>query len=409
MHGSITALAHRRACMHEREHEHAAGFFINCGSKKESTINGFKWLTDDGFVGEGNRSEIATPGVAPVLASLRYFPYPAARKSCYIFPVAKGSTYLVRTTYYYGAFDGGSSPPVFDQIVSGTRWSAVNTSADYARGLASYYEIIVGATGKTLSVCVARNAATAPSASPFISAVEVESVDDSVYNTTDFSAYALATVARHRFGGPGPILSYPDDPFNRYWESFDDGGKNPVVQSHGKVDPSEFWNLPPAAAFVSGLTASRGKQLALQWPAADLPSGGYYVALYFQDYRTPSPYSWRVFDVAVNGKIFYKGLNVSAAGVTVYATNWPLGGKTEITLTPEEGSPVGPVINAGEVLQLVPLEGRTVTRDVIAMEEVARKLSKVPSDWRGDPCLPKGNSWTGVTCSEGKLVRVVSL
>ena len=85
--------------------------------------------------------------------------------------------------------------------------------------------------------------------------------------------------------------------------------------------------------------------------------------LYFQDNRTPSPYSWRVFNVSVNGKNFFSNLNVTTKGVTVYSSMWPLSGQTEISLSPADGMPVGPVINAGEVLQILALGGRTLSRD----------------------------------------------
>lgn len=104
----------------------------------------------------------------------------------------------MRTTYYYGGFDGGDEPPVFDQIVEGTKWGVVNTTEDYANGLGSYYEVVVMALGKTLSLCLARNQHT--KSSPFISALEVEYMDDSLYNSTDFRKYALITVARTNFG-----------------------------------------------------------------------------------------------------------------------------------------------------------------------------------------------------------------
>lgn len=109
----------------------------------------------------------------------------------------------MRTIYYYGGFDGGKEPPVFDQIIGGTKWSIVNTTEDYANGLTSFYEIIVVAPTKTLSVCLARNTHTA--SSPFISAIEVITVDDSMYNSTDFANYALVTVARGAFGNEDSI------------------------------------------------------------------------------------------------------------------------------------------------------------------------------------------------------------
>ncbi|RVW49848.1 putative LRR receptor-like serine/threonine-protein kinase [Vitis vinifera] len=120
-----------------------------------------------------------------------------AKKYCYVIPVIKGGKYLIRTTYYYGGFDGGNEPPVFEQIIDGTKWGIVNTTEDYAKGLTSYYEIVVAAMGKTLSVCLARNGKTV--SSPFITALELENMEASVYNSTDFTKYALNVVARHSF------------------------------------------------------------------------------------------------------------------------------------------------------------------------------------------------------------------
>lgn len=382
------------------------GYFINCGASKEETIGGIQWITDREFISAGNAAEIKVSGVVPMLSRVRHFPDKSARKYCFVIPIHKQGKYLVRTTYYYGGFDGGSEPPVFDQIIEGTKWSTVDTRANYANGLTSYYEIIVVAHGKSLSVCLARKNQTVIS-NPFISALELVNLEDSMYNSTNFSKYALSTIARHCFGHSDRIMSYPDDPFNRYWEPFKD--ENPVVECHSNVSSKDFWNLPPAKAMQKALTTSRGKELVVKWPAMALPGASYYVALYFQDNRTPSPFSWRTFDVSVNGKDFYKGLNVSTAGVMVFGRQWPLSGQTQITLTPHGSSPVGPLINAAEILQVVPLGGRTLTRDVIAMEELARRFNNPPPDWRGDPCLPSSNSWTGVYCMGSDTARVVKL
>lgn len=134
----------------------------------------------------------------PILRDLRFFPDKSARKYCYVIPVIKGGKYLVRTSYYFGGFDGGTVPPVFDQIIDGTKWGTVNTTEDYAKGLTSYYELVVAAMGKTMSVCLARNSQTI--SNPFISLLEVEYLDDSVYNPTNFKKYALGTVSRATFG-----------------------------------------------------------------------------------------------------------------------------------------------------------------------------------------------------------------
>ncbi|KAE9597263.1 putative non-specific serine/threonine protein kinase [Lupinus albus] len=382
------------------------GYFIDCGGTKEITVDNILYISDGNYINVGNTTIINEPNILPTLTTLRYFPDTSAKKYCYSLPVIKGSKYIVKTIYYYGGFDGGKQPPVFDQIIEGTRWNIVNTTNDYAKGLSSYYEVVVKSSGKTLNVCLARNEDTG-SSSPFISTLEVKSLDDSLYNPIDFTKYALVTAARHTFGGED-ILSYPDDKFDRMWQPFKD--QNPIVGSHSNITSSDFWNLPPTIAFINGITTSRGKKLEIQWPPVFLPSTYYYISLYFQDNRSPSPYSWRVFDVSINDHTFFKGLNATAKGITVYSAQWPLSGQTKLTLTPADGEPVGPVINAGEVFQILPLAGRTLTRDVIVMEDLARSLQNPPSDWNGDPCLPKRNSWTGVSCSYNDLIaRVTTL
>ncbi|CAJ1939449.1 unnamed protein product [Sphenostylis stenocarpa] len=175
------------------------GYYIDCGGSKEVTVDNLKYVPDGSYIKVGNITPINKPGLLPILSTLRYFPDASARKYCYSLPVLKGSKYLVKTVYYYGGFDGGKQPPVFDQIIEGTRWSVVNTTEDYAKGLSSYFDITVVPSGKTLSVCLARNEHTGNS-SPFISALEVRNLDASLYNPTDFSKYALVTVARSAFG-----------------------------------------------------------------------------------------------------------------------------------------------------------------------------------------------------------------
>ncbi|KAL0384207.1 UNVERIFIED_CONTAM: protein disulfide-isomerase SCO2 [Sesamum radiatum] len=383
------------------------GYLLNCGADEEAVEGPLKYVPDDYFISTGNKTTLSRTDILPRLRTLRFFPNAKARKFCYSFSVVKEGKYLVKTIYFYGGFDGGKEPPVFDQIIDGAKWGIVNTTEDYANGGSSFYETIVVARNKILSVCLARNQHTAAGSSPFISSVEVYLIDDSVYNSTNFNEYLLVTVARSRFGTDGEVISFPEDDFNRYWEPFKDD--NPFVSSQSNVTTSTFWNLPPPEAFKSAITTSRGKDLTVKWPPFSLPSGRYYIALYFQDNRTPSPYSWRLFDVYVNGAKFFQNINVTESGQSVVGTEWPLSGQTEISLVPTNNKTVGPLINAGEVLLMLPCGGKTITRDVVAIEQFRKVLTNVPEDWTGDPCLPKENSWTGVSCSDTAPVRILSL
>ncbi|CAN6444866.1 unnamed protein product [Victoria cruziana] len=381
------------------------GLLINCGSSHSNDSNGMRWVPDSRFITTGSSASLRRPGIDSIFSTLRYFPGRSVRKSCFVLPVSRSVRYLVRTAYFYGGFDSGNVPPVFDQIVEGTFWSTVNTSSDYAMNRPSFYELILAATGKTISVCVARNNKTITY--PFISAIELIRLEGSVYNSTDFGKHALSTVARHAFGYGGKTIRFPDDQFDRFWHQFPDAHQSFSTTSN--VSVTGFWNIPPSKVFDTGLMEMEGKKIELQWPSIALQNSSYYIALYFRHHQVPGSPPWRVFNVSINNVEFYRNLNVTPGGEAVFATRWPLFNFTSILLSTSAQSSVGPVINAGEILQIVKLGGRTLTRDVTALEALKNSMVNPPSDWSGDPCLPRESSWTGVTCYEGRRVRVVLL
>ncbi|CAA3032475.1 Hypothetical predicted protein [Olea europaea subsp. europaea] len=382
---------------------------INCGSTEKSTIDGVEWLPDTGYISSGTPKNVTTKDLLRTLATVRTFPLKnnLFKKFCYEIPVVPDRTtkYMVRTAYFYGEIGGYSNPrpPVFDQIVDGTLWAVVNTTEDYMNGNFIYYEGIFKPTGKNLSVCLAANTYT--DSDPFISSLEVVPLWDQLYNSTDFHTYALSLVARHSFGFRGSIIKYPDDQFDRYWVPF--GESNSPSLSSENVSVPGIWNLPPVRVFQTRLTKEQPEPLLLMWPPAYLPNSTYYVALYFADDRVST--SSRMFDITINGITYYNNLSVTPAGVVVFANQWPLSGLTNIALTPSTGSSIGPLINAGEVFQVLTVGGKTLARDVVAMEGLKKSFQNPPVDWNGDPCLPRQYSWTGVTCSEGPRIRIVTL
>lgn len=181
--------------------------FIDCGATVASEINGVLWQPDASYISSGTSKNVATsPDFLPALASMRTFPLKdnLFKKFCYEIQVDRTKKHLIRTTYYYGSVSGNVSPPVFDQIVDGTWWSVVNTSADYVRGDLTRYEGVFMPTGNNLSVCLSANMYT--DSDPFISALEVVPLLDQLYNSTDFRYHALSLVARHSFGHNGPMI-----------------------------------------------------------------------------------------------------------------------------------------------------------------------------------------------------------
>ncbi|MCL7036204.1 hypothetical protein MKW94_020062 [Papaver nudicaule] len=394
------------------QHPPPQGTFIDCGASSTTNTSGFQeWELDFNFISSGvSRTLNPIPDSLPVnLRTLRSFPLGdgSRKKFCYDVPVVRQAKYLVRASYFYGGINGNDFPPVFDQIIDGTVWGIVNTTDDFTNGIASYYEGVFVARIKTMSVCVAINTYT--ESDPFINALELIQLDESVYNTTDFANFGLSLVSRNSFGYPQTLIRYPDDPFDRMWEPSGESYSTP--KSVKDIDVAGFWNLPPLNVFETALTTEQANpvKLDLQWPATSLPNSTYYIALYFADGRNSSLGSSRVFDITFNGIQYYQNLNATTAGAAVFASRWPLSGRNTISLIPVDGSIVGPLINAGEIFNLLALGGRTLTRDATAMEYLKSGFQNHPVDWNGDPCRPREYAWTGVTCSEGPRVRVISL
>jgi hypothetical protein len=157
-------------------------------------------------------------------------------------------------------------------------------------------------------------------------------------------------------------VRYPNDSFDRYWQPFPDNKH--AVSSTQNVTSADFWNLPPPDVFNTAFVAEKDAPLVLQWPPVALQNDSYYVSLYFAD---TLPDNSRTFDVYINDYLFFKDLNVTSAGLSVFATQWILSGLTTIILKPTSPSALPPLINAGEVFGLFPVGRLTHARDGIAV------------------------------------------
>lgn len=174
-------------------------YLLDCGAAASTTDSrGLEWLPDGGYVTGGEPHQLPDQGLLdPALATRRDFPHEPGKKFCYELPVDRNRRYLLRPTFFYGA--SSPPPPVFDLIVDGTFWTAVNTTDDVLAGSASYYEAVFGASGRNMSFCLGVNP-DYTSAGPFINALQVIQLHDSVYNATNFTTSAMGLIARTKFG-----------------------------------------------------------------------------------------------------------------------------------------------------------------------------------------------------------------
>jgi hypothetical protein len=163
---------------------------INCGSSKSFIDeNNIKWSGDYDYIQNGVPQEVYL-GSSP-LSTLRFFP--TRKKNCYSIKVPKGEKVLARASFYYGNYDNKFSPPIFDLQFDGNYWATVNTSNYYYVD----YEAIYVTKGNFTSICVAQ---TKPNQLPFISSLEIRSLDPTMYSHVD-SNHALILQWRYAFGG----------------------------------------------------------------------------------------------------------------------------------------------------------------------------------------------------------------
>ena len=171
---------------------------IDCGASGFTVdLNGIAWTPDDTLVSNGVSQVVqSSNSVSMVMDTLRVFT--SRKKNCYsLGPITKGQKVLLRASFNYGNYDRLSNPPTFDLHFDGNFWTTVETTGSGV----IYYETTYVAKGDAVSVCVAQ---TKPGQFPFISALELRSLEQDVYSELDENR-ALFLIARLSYGASKPL------------------------------------------------------------------------------------------------------------------------------------------------------------------------------------------------------------
>ncbi|KAJ6883632.1 LOW QUALITY PROTEIN: hypothetical protein NC652_030769 [Populus alba x Populus x berolinensis] len=175
----------------------------------EAVINEIKSYTDENSItwrgDDDSFSEVlqSSNTVSHVMSTLRVF---TSRKKNFYFIIVDKGPLLVRASFYYGNYDRKLSPPSFDLLIDGNHWTKVITSLDQL----VYYEVVYVVESDATSICLAQ---TQPDQFPFISALEVRSLDPKIYVDPK---YALFVRSRFAYGASATVRC-PDDVYDRIW------------------------------------------------------------------------------------------------------------------------------------------------------------------------------------------------
>ncbi|XP_026397094.1 probable LRR receptor-like serine/threonine-protein kinase At1g05700 [Papaver somniferum] len=416
---------------------------IDCGSsslKPYTDDNSIVWVGDDPYIrsGETHKVMIDAPDVeawdSRVMSSLRAFP--TRKKNCYSIDIdkkAQDSTtverVLVRASFYYGNYDNKLNPPTFNLQFNGNSWSQIITDQDDI----IYTEMIYSLNnGNNINICLAQ---TEPDNIPFISALEVRSVDRSSYHYVD-STYPLFFFERIAFGA-NTTIRYPEDTYDRIWGPVDTNSRVRSNSLYRNVNIDDAKTLEGLSSELTQLIEVK-KSNTSSPPVymspknfdnppkvlreTHLSSFGNMAHTGVSDPKVPVHYNAffaevhrlnatqkRSFYILVNNKLHTsirpKGAvipphrgdidEVHIFNVTSSATN----SSYSIDFVPTNDSTLPPLINA--------LEGYTIgdklvqgtnSDDVNSLSLLQKSFVQL-RDWNGDPCLPSPYTWDWVACN----------
>ncbi|KAK6926882.1 Malectin-like domain, partial [Dillenia turbinata] len=376
---------------------------IDCGtSNKITDAAGRKWVGDGAYIQSGESYTAKNGQDSTILSTLRVFK--SKKKNCYNIPGFQGLKVLLRAFFYYGNYDSNSSPPSFDLFFDGNKWTTVQTINDDW----IYFEIIYVTKRQNISVCLAQ---VNPNQFPFISALEVWSLDSNMYNQID-SSHALVLNQRLAYGS-SQLIRYPTDPYNRNWKAFRGNGLVSVSNSASSVDVTQTKDVVPPAVMLNAVTTPN-TSFKFFYHTSSLPSTQevpIYLNMYFTEVQDLKPSSdLRRFNVMVDNEvkdvvnpIYQTALETTNADITASSN-------TQIVLAATSDSTLPPLVSGLELFIISdPLSNSTTnTTDVEGLASLQEGFP-VLKEWSGDPCLPAEYPWDWVNCNNETTPRVTSL
>ncbi|CAK9164208.1 unnamed protein product [Ilex paraguariensis] len=376
---------------------------IDCGASDVYTDeNSIGWRGDNDIIQNGvSRVVLQNNSISHVMDTLRVFT--TRKKNCYSINVNNSSRVLVRTSFFYGNYDNKSTPPTFDLLFDGNYWDTVETLIDDYY----YYEIIYVVKGKTINVCVAQ---TKPDQFPFISALEVRSLDWSMYPYVD-SSYALNLNTRNAYGSIANVR-YRDDLYDRIWESDMAGeGLINVSSNVSSVNVDPYGTDRPPQKVLQNAIACPNTSVSLVLDTSFPPHEvSIHINWHFSEVTRLNSTQKRSFMIFIDDQPFSDVIIPTYANVTeMVASNVTVSANTTFSLVPTNDSTLPPLIHAMEVFYISdPISDGTNSKDVEGLNSLQSKFH-VLQGWGGDPCLPAPYNWDWINCSSDATPRVTAL
>ncbi|KAK3013135.1 hypothetical protein RJ639_008558 [Escallonia herrerae] len=387
---------------------------IDCGGTSNYTdqSTGLAWIPDTEITGQEKSAEVENPK-GNLLRYQRRRDFPTdGKKYCYTLSTEKRRRYLVRATFLYGSSTNETTYPKFQLYLDATKWSTV-TIQDASRVYSK--EMIIRAPSDSIDVCLC----CATTGSPFISTLELRPLNLSMYANDYEDEFYLKVAARVNFGALiKEAIRYPDDPYDRIWDSDLDKRPNYLVGvAPGTVRINTTKNIntntreyPPVKVMQTAVVGTQNR-LTYRLNLEDFPANARAYAFFAEiedlgvnetrKFKMEQPYipdySNAVVNIAENANGSYTLYEPSYMNVTLDFV-------LSFSFVKTRDSTQGPLLNAMEINKYVQIAMKTDWQEVT----ILHALRSIPTgsnrlDEAGDPCVPV--PWEWVTCSSTEPPR----
>ncbi|KAL4625943.1 hypothetical protein ACB092_05G060300 [Castanea dentata] len=366
---------------------------IDCGSNEDYIDEQTKipYISDKELIDTGIVKTVSPDSPRNIrqhAKNLRSFPQ-GTRNCCTLRPEqGKNNKYLIRARFFYGNYDGKNQTPEFDLHLGVNEWKTVSLTNDVPYGV--HYDIIHVPLMDYIDVCLINTGRGVP----FISALELRLLDNSIYPT---QGRALTRIMGYDVGrNPSDSdVRYPDDGYDRIWNPllFDEWIPISTSSTVYSLGSDNAYNIPDVVLRTAAKSQNSTTPLSLYFSPPDSLSQCY-VYFHFAEIEKLENGMQRELTILLNGERY-----LAESGSSLKTEQAIMGERLHFSIIAAEGSKFPPILNAVEVFVAKELPNKTTSiQDVEAIVEI-KKLYKLTRNWQGDPCVPRENSWDGLHCS----------
>ncbi|KAL2925025.1 hypothetical protein RDABS01_007670 [Bienertia sinuspersici] len=375
---------------------------IDCGMKAESRYDsetGIYYSSDAGFIDTGRRMDVHVEYIGSTLVvynALRSFQ--EGDRNCYTLKPSHGenTSYLIRTFFKYGNYDGLRSIPQFDLFIGVNLWTTVNLDS---LSDSLFYELVYTPSEDYIYVCLVNTGLGVP----FISGLDLRPLNSSIYKST---TGALRKVKRYDAGPTSHSESYysiKDDQYDRLWAMVPTSSAVWGTLHYNKSMNTAYrdaYILPPSVLKTAAIP--KHDSGSLDFHLNNSEDGVYQVYWHFAEIQKLGINDSREFTISMNGQSQSGTISPSDRQVSTIVSHATelIGAPLEFNIRRTTNSALPPILNALEIYYVLNLPAsRTYQNDVNAIMNIKMNYT-VPKGWQGDPCLPF-SAWEGLNCSQG--------